>query len=153
MNVCIDASPILLSGVIPSGGYYYGNSVKNDTFYPAQALIGENYAIYQFVDTATQCANTSELGIIIENCTGIQSPATGTAVSIYPNPASFSVTIQSDLPMLSIRIVNVLSETVREEKSINETTHEMIIGNLTDGTYMICIETAEGKIIKRLIKM
>jgi hypothetical protein len=153
VNICGDAAPILLNGVTPTGGYYYGNAVANDTFYPAQAHIGANYAIYQLDDTATQCENTSEIEIVVENCTGMTSPATGTFVSLYPNPTSGSLTIESDLPMRTIQVISLLGEVLIEEGQINEATHEMNVGSLAAGEYVISIETAEGKAVKRLAKM
>jgi photosystem II stability/assembly factor-like uncharacterized protein len=154
LSVCSNASPLLLDAVTPSGGYYYGNSVANDTFYPAQAVMGTNYAIYQYVDTATQCANKAEIKVIVENCTGIASLDAQTSVSVYPNPTSGILTIESASQIQYVQILNVLGSVVMEKQNANGgTAPELDIESLPAGTYLITVGTQTGRTIRPIIKM
>ncbi len=57
-GICVDATPLTLSGGTPAGGSYTGQGVINNTFYPGQAGVGVHLISYSFQD-AYSCVNTA----------------------------------------------------------------------------------------------
>lgn len=57
VSVCIDASPITLSGATPGGGTYSGPGVSGGIFTPSVAGIGKHTIIYNYTDPTSLCQN------------------------------------------------------------------------------------------------
>src|SRR6185436_1880142 len=55
-NLCIDASPLALSGGTPAGGTYSGTAVVNNIFYPSISGIG-TFTIYYTYSDNNGCSN------------------------------------------------------------------------------------------------
>lgn len=70
-------------------------------------------------------------------------------VSIYPNPTKDNFFIVCD-NMTNVRIYNILGEMISEE-SVNDDIYE--VGGLNAGTYFVQIETGEGVIVRRVVKL
>ena len=70
-------------------------------------------------------------------------------VSIYPNPTKDNFFIVCD-NMTNVRIYNILGEMISEE-SVNDDRYE--VGGLNAGTYFVQIETGEGVIVRRVVKL
>jgi uncharacterized repeat protein (TIGR01451 family) len=64
--LCIDASPITLSGGLPAGGTYSGPGVYGTTFNPALAGAGTHTLTYSYTDLTTGCTN-SAINMIVVN--------------------------------------------------------------------------------------
>ena len=97
-----------------------------------------------------------ENGYGIEDC---YSPLLGlneiqkedNTVSIYPNPASESITIGSENIIKSIEIYNPLGQRVYQTK-VNAKKKSIDINSLLKGIYIIGVNTEEGYIKKKFIK-
>ena len=57
ISMCLNASPLVLDGSLPSGGVYGGPGVTGGIFYPAAAGVGNHLISYLFTDPATSCSN------------------------------------------------------------------------------------------------
>ena len=68
---------------------------------------------------------------------------------MYPNPANESFFIKGDTIIHEINIYNLLGQKV---KSFSQNQKEFNIQQLTSGTYVIEIDTENGKATSRLIK-
>ncbi len=68
---------------------------------------------------------------------------------VYPNPASDKITIRSESPLLSVRMLDVTGKeipvSIQEGDSVS-------IATLSDGYYMLIIETKEGLFHHNLVK-
>lgn len=74
-----------------------------------------------------------------------------TRLSIYPNPASNSITIDSDTMIKSIKILNVLGAVIyKSQPKSNKVTVD--IESYTSGVYMISVDDALGDTTKKFIK-
>ena len=71
-------------------------------------------------------------------------------VSLFPNPASSSLTIQSSLAITSYSIVNVVGKTI-QTASISSQKNSIDITNLSNGLYFIRLNTEKGIITKRFV--
>jgi len=72
-----------------------------------------------------------------------EQPKVTVAASVFPNPASQLLNVRTNDPMLEIRMVNLLGQKVysRNERTCN---HQIDVGNLQPGIYLIEILTAKG---------
>ncbi len=65
-----------------------------------------------------------------------------TDISIYPNPATSQLTINSNqLSITNITIIDITGKTV---KSINKNTNTVDVSNLQNGLYILQVQTQEG---------
>jgi hypothetical protein len=63
-SVCVDSNSIILNTATPTGGYYSGDGVSNQSFNPAQAGVGSHNITYTYIDS-NQCANQISASIIV----------------------------------------------------------------------------------------
>jgi len=76
--------------------------------------------------------------------------ATAMRFVIYPNPASKTVTIETDIEIQSIEVLSLLGELVQTQ---NGTTKVVNVSQLAEGIYIIKLQTTNGKAAyKRFIK-
>ncbi|MCF8298190.1 MAG: T9SS type A sorting domain-containing protein, partial [Saprospiraceae bacterium] len=62
-DVCVNASPVLLTGGIPTGGTYSGLGVTGGSFYPSIAGVGVHSITYSYTD-GNSCINTATQTIL-----------------------------------------------------------------------------------------
>ena len=68
-------------------------------------------------------------------------------IAIYPNPATNFLTIESNVQINSIEIIDLSGALVQIE-----TQNTFSIEHLTNGVYLMSIKTDDGTVTKRLIK-
>lgn len=75
-------------------------------------------------------------------------------ISIYPNPFNDEITISSDLVLIDYNIIirNIIGEEVYNSKIDNESIIKIDLNNFSNGIYSITLESADGIIIRKLIK-
>jgi photosystem II stability/assembly factor-like uncharacterized protein len=150
-SLCINHLPVTLSGGLPSGGTYAGTGITADVFDPALAGTGEHLLTYTFTD-ANNCTNSASVILKVNTCLGIEE--LGTAVTIFPNPASDNITIT--LPdhrvIDEIVIFNMMGIKVLEKNSVNATgSLTLSIHDIPSGNYFIRITTRNETIVKPII--
>jgi hypothetical protein len=69
------------------------------------------------------------------------------ALNIYPNPTMGEINVASDTPIRRLILTNLAGQTV-----MNEQNTRLNLANLPTGTYLLTIETAAGKSVRRIIK-
>ncbi|MEI6489222.1 MAG: T9SS type A sorting domain-containing protein [Bacteroidota bacterium] len=108
-------------------------------------LTYSTYSYYYIDDINVHCVNCSGIGIdeILEQ----------NNVSVYPNPASNTITIESTkCKVQSIKIYNVLGEQVNSLKLTGNSKIEIDVSNLTQGVYFVEVETEKGIVRKKFVK-
>ncbi len=73
------------------------------------------------------------------------------SVSIYPNPASNIVLIESDQEIRHVRIINALGSNVYEQ-AVNSMRHEISVESLPQGIYFIMVEKPDGHVTKKIYR-
>ncbi|MFA5814965.1 MAG: FISUMP domain-containing protein [Bacteroidales bacterium] len=68
-SVCLNETPFVLDGGVPSGGSYWGNGVIDGKFSPAFAGAGEHKVYYRYSDSQTGCADTAYAFITVSPVT------------------------------------------------------------------------------------
>lgn len=71
-------------------------------------------------------------------------------MSVYPNPASTSVTVELDSEIESIMLVNMMGQVVYAESGINAVSAKVNTSNLPNGMYILRAESAQGAAIQRV---
>lgn len=92
---CVNQPPATLSGGLPANGYYTGNSVCNNIFYPALAGVGQHTITY-FYNDSNGCLQSANQLVTTGYCTvqGIDQTAAPQPLW-YPNPSAKWVTLQT----------------------------------------------------------
>lgn len=70
------------------------------------------------------------------------------SVSVFPNPASDMIFIDTKLKVVQLSIVDLNGRTVK----ISSMPYKIIIGDLLSGMYMLRLDTEEGTVFKTFIK-
>ncbi len=82
------------------------------------------------------------------DCTGAGvSEVTQLEVSVFPNPTSSSITIESSESIKSVLIFNTLGELTQQESSVS-----FSVENLPSGIYLVRIKTESGIVRSRFVK-
>ncbi|REJ84315.1 MAG: T9SS C-terminal target domain-containing protein [Bacteroidetes bacterium] len=87
-NLCINSSPVLLSGGIPAGGIYTGAGVSGGMINPALAGVGNHVVTYSFTD-ANSCSASASNTILVSDLP-IVSLASFNDVCLNSSPVSLS---------------------------------------------------------------
>jgi len=67
-------------------------------------------------------------------------------ISVFPNPVSKNLTIQSDYEITEIKLMNILGEFV-----LSQSNHPIIdVSNLQSGTYFIDVQTVNGSVTRKI---
>ena len=147
-TVCIDASPIILSGT-PSGGTWSGSGVSGNTFTPSVADSGVHLIIYTFTDSNI-CSASDSVNITVNPCAGFEESLSDIRVIVYPNPNNGNFIL--DLYAASeIIIYNSLGAVVLSQ-SMPAGKNTVDLGSYPDGIYMISVIKDGNRKMMRIIK-
>lgn len=148
------------ASVIPmyAGDASYAWSVTNGTGSASIDVSGLLTAISNGTVTITATANdgsgiSGDVVITISNQSnaGISDLSNTNNLSIYPNPSSSELTINysSDIIIISATILDAMGRTFPVDLSANNT---IDVSNLSNGVYLLHMETDKGLITKKFIK-
>jgi hypothetical protein len=68
--ICVNASPLTLTGGLPDGGTYSLNGIDITTFDPASAGVGTHTITYTFTD-GNSCTNSASNDIVVNALTDV----------------------------------------------------------------------------------
>ena len=140
-NVCVSSSAVSLIA-LPLGGTWTGAGIVGTTFSPSVAGAGTHIITYTYTDI-NACANTAEITMVVDLCTGINAVSNTASFTVYPNPTNSSLTINTSVNYSSIQIVNMLGQFVfTKEKSIS-----LNVSSLPSGIYFIQLVDTKGSVI------
>ncbi len=81
----------------------------------------------------------------------VQVPSSGDSISIYPNPATGTVSILAGgTTILGITVLNVLGEDVLDMPSLREADISLDLSKLPAGTYFFKIQTSSGTQLRKI---
>jgi hypothetical protein len=124
--------------------YINSNSISGANQQSYTATQTGNYKVE--VTSADGCTGTSaEVNVVIS---GIETIGT-IAISVYPNPATDVLMIQSDANLLSLEVFDIAGKKLLIE---NTHTNHININRLAQGTYVLAITTNNGIVRKPFIK-
>jgi Secretion system C-terminal sorting domain len=89
------------------------------------------------------CESDSSNVVCADIITGID-PLNSGRISIYPNPATDNVFVQSDFTITGIEVLNYTGQTVYTRQKLNEKTINVNVVDLTTGVYFVKVTAVEG---------
>ncbi|MBS1684917.1 MAG: serine hydrolase [Bacteroidetes bacterium] len=69
-------------------------------------------------------------------------------LKLSPNPATGRITVESELPISSLSVQNIMGETILT----SEYSGEIDLSTLPPGVYMVTVATTRGRIVHRVVK-
>lgn len=83
--------------------------------------------------------------------TGVEQLQQTATISLYPNPASSVLNVQSRENILSTRILNTLGQEVYSQSQSSATNHQQInVASLKKGIYLVQVLTATGTAVQKV---
>ncbi len=169
INNPISGGNIFVAKYAPWGDNIWAKGLSNDSYIhggvslttdPAgNVIVAGNYAAPSFMidtTTLTNFNNTSQEEDIF--ITKILSQGVGLneidnlSISIYPNPTSNIFYFQSNNPVKSIRILNLLGQEIKAPININNNYYSIDISKESSGIYLVEVLTENGIIVRKVSK-
>ena len=147
-KVCEDDSAAKLSAT-PSGGTFTGTGVDGTSFDPATAKAGSHIITYKFTDVKG-CSNTAKDTIKVVVCeNSIEDALSG--ISIYPLPAQYEVTIDMKVNVSYVMISDITGKQIMNLIPQSDRI-QLNLSSLANGLYWVKFITAEGTVVKQILK-
>ncbi len=143
-GLCVYDGAITLSQGTPAGGTYSGTGVSGTTFDPAVAGGGTFTLTYTYSDGT--CENNATSDIVVDSCLSVQELAIPEVI-VYPNPASSTITIESDT---HIQKIDVMDLSGAQLETVETTTFS--VAHFAEGVYILKVVTETGVVTKRFVK-
>lgn len=110
----------------------------------------QNQTIYvAFVNTTNDgyALFVDDIRVEIEDPVGVNE-LTDIAISVYPNPATDVLNVQTEAPIESMEIVSLDGSLLLSSEE-----NEMNISSLTSGSYLVKVRTHQGVAVRSFVKM
>jgi|GEM_PF-1929245 len=150
-TLCIQWSPVLLTGGTPEGGYYSGNGVTGSSFDPAAAGAGVHEITYHYTDD-NGCSNEASLSLFVDLCTGVKQQTT--LLTLYPNPATETVTLNFNgyHSVRNVKLYNQMGSVVYQNDGAEAQSSSMIIpvDNYPAGQYLLVVTCPTETLVRKL---
>lgn len=144
MTVCANHFPVNLNGPGGYTAYSWSNGAMTQNTTAAQA---GSYSLT--VTNNNGCQDVDTVVIISDPCLGLTENSTFEYV-LYPNPASHTVTVETNASNSEAVIYGVNGQILFTQKNTT-TTFTINVSDLTDGMYWLKVTSAEGSITKQLL--
>lgn len=136
---------------LANGGQYSG--VQTATLSISNLSPANNGATYRTISTSGVCVDTSEAVVLTvtppNSITGIDFTKHFT---VYPNPVNNKLSIKGDLPILSVKVSDILGREQFRFNTGGQQSIELALANLAPGLYWININTTKGTGIIKVVK-
>ncbi|QQS31338.1 MAG: T9SS type A sorting domain-containing protein [Sphingobacteriales bacterium] len=107
----------------------------------------------QFVTAQTSsCIGTASLDVVIEDCTSIEDVSFDQSYRLFPNPASQSITIETNHPLQQdavVKLVNMLGQTLSRNNLSQRLTLD--ISAYPAGVYFVIVESHQNIATKQIL--
>ena len=138
-------------GIVASGAdtYVWNTGVSTDFIQDTPSAT----ITYSVTGTnAIGCTGAATITVTVIDCSnGISEASSSANVLIVPNPTSGVFTIQSDVIISKIEIVNLLGEKIYEAP-INAARSLIDLSPHPQGIYFIHLTTSKGMAVKKIMK-
>jgi hypothetical protein len=151
-----NATPIQLTGGVPTGGTYSGPGVSNGVFTPSVAGIGTHIITYTYV-SPEGCSGTASKTIEVTNAVGVSANTKITAFSVTPNPSKGLVSLSiagisnGDLKVQVIDQLGRIVWTKTYNDNSSQLKKELDLSALPKGSYFIKANLGEASEVQKLI--
>ncbi len=147
-TICMGGSALLTA----TGGVTYVWNPGNMTGSSVTVMPTTTTTYTVTVTDVNNCSNTDTAIVNVQNCTGT-AQLTGSALKIYPNPFSSSITVVNPYPSAStrVRFYDLLGKEVKGlQTSIPSFTIDT--DDLKPGIYFLFVQTDIGYLVQKVVK-
>jgi len=152
-------SPFTLTGESPAGGVYSGPGVSGGVFDPMTAFIGMNVITYTYTDGATGCSASATDSIYVDICTGTQTAAIVSEISVYPNPNNGALQVyinNANYAEVTMEIVTVDGKSVYANTVstvAGQVNQQIDMSGMANGTYFLRLTSGNINVgVQRIVK-
>ncbi len=144
--VCVNWSPVALSGGSPAGGTYSGTGVSGGSFNPATA--GTFPITYSY--TQNGCTGTASSSITVNACASVSEEAQS-HLMLYPNPVGNALTLEGE-ELNNFQQLELVDATGRIVQKWNVSGTKMILdlSRFASGTYSIRFNGKDAQRTERI---
>lgn len=138
-TMCVNHSPLTLSGGSPAGGTYSGPGVSGGMLDPATAGVGDHVITYSFTD-ANGCDGEAVFTIHVDACLGLTENNQEFGLEIYPNPTTgkFTASVTSGADFSIVSVVDVQGKTIQFGSTASSAqTVDVDFSNQAPGMYFV----------------
>lgn len=138
-TMCINHSPLTLSGGSPAGGTYSGAGVSGGVLNPATAGVGDHVITYSFTD-ANGCDGEATFSIHVDACLGLTETGQEFGLEIYPNPTTgmFTASVTSGADFSIVNVVDIQGKAIQFGSSNSSAqTVDVDFSNQAPGMYFV----------------
>ena len=137
-----------LNSLDAKNGYNTNFSYFNANFNPDLYCINLDNEIYS---TANWSSNIDAQSYFNEDCAalGLNDELLAKSITLYPNPVSEILIIDSTIPLTRVEIFSLLGQKV---KDINSHFNSINVSNLSKGVYIVKLQSENGFTTKKIIK-
>ena len=133
--ILCDTSAEINLEALPLGGFFDGDGVDGNIFYPSISGIGMHQISYSYNNDG--CISSEMQEITVENCSSLSELEH--KIKIWPNP--FQDKIHIELPNdTKYALINIQGQVVMNGFSENPGTIELMLSNIDPGMYYIIFE-------------
>jgi len=145
-NVCyvpeVNACPSSKPNVV-----YAGEGFTLEVHMNPSLIEGSGDYLLNILDESGNILSTIDGQILISHSTAIKE-TNDTKLTIYPNPATEFFKVSDIAGLKIIELFNIVGNKVRSFEAVPQ--KQYYIGDLTDGIYLVRLESANGKVIKTI---
>lgn len=155
-TICINHT-ITIAAESGYASYEWSNGQTGETLTVKGEEQGLNSTTYDLVVVDDKgCQGTASVTVAVEACTGLYEIDGTTGFVVYPNPNKGEFVLELFNAVsgeAKLSIVNAIGETIHTRIfMVNQSKHqEQFNLNLTAGVYFIKIDTAQGKLVRKLV--
>lgn len=124
---------------ITNAGQY--NGAYNDTLTVSNVSATNNNQNFRCIINLSSCADTSSTSVLTVTPTGISSIENQNIFSIFPNPTTNEIVVQSNTTIEQIKILNVLGQEIKSIQSNSKRVY-VSLADLSDNLYFIQINNS-----------
>lgn len=142
-NACLADAPLTLTAT-PSGGTWSGPGVAGNQFNPSVAGSGSHTLIYSYTDSLTSCSDTAQVQIMVDICLNTTDNVKIDQITVYPNPVTDEIRIQSSSVLTSYVITDVTGREVLSGRFAAGQAMTINTVSLKAGTYILNTVSLSG---------
>jgi len=149
---CRFDAPVTLSGV-PPGGTFSGPGITGSQFEPAVADTGVHTITYAYT-TPEGCSASSTRQTRVSVCAGLNPLETTEGISVFPNPAKETCTVQSlRWKLQKVEVLDILGKKMLSQQAPGDTKPVVLdLSALPAGIYLVQVFTEKGMVTEKLKK-
>lgn len=155
-TVCLDDADVTLTGT-PAGGTWSGPGVTGSNFDPSVGA-GAQVLTYSYTDN-NNCSGTAVVTVNVNACVGIAEQQDGSAVKVYPNPATdfISVVIMpAENGQVQVQMFDLAGKAASEQFAFNvsgnmSNTLPVNTANVASGVYLMRVTNGTQVSVTRVV--